>query len=177
MTGEVFFSETKKGYNKEEVLAFIRRMSEEHERALQAKNDEIKALMNKSSARDQEYAARIAELERALADKDSECAENSAKYEEICAKLGEKLLFAEKQADRIINEAEQSKRNTEDEATRLAEAKVAAIAAKAREDAAAALRAADILRQKSQLINAGLEQTRRILEDALEQIEKAAKNA
>lgn len=177
MTGEVFFSEAKKGYNKEEVLAFIRRMSEEHGRALQAKNDEIKALMNQSAVKDQECAARIAELEKALADKDGECAEKSAKYEEICAKLGEKLLFAEKQADRIINEAERSKLDTEEEAAKQAEAKVAAISAKAREDAAAALRAADILRQKSQLINAGLEQTRRVLEDALAQIEKAAKNA
>lgn len=177
MTGEVFFSEAKKGYNKEEVMSFIRQLNDEHERALQSKNDEIKALINEKAARDEEYSARIAELEKALEERNGECAESAAKYEEICARLGEKLLFAEQQSEKIIAEAEQTKKQTADEATKLAEAKVAAISAKAREDAAAALRAADILKQKSQIINASLDQTRRILEETLTQIERAAKNA
>ncbi|MBQ3081267.1 MAG: hypothetical protein IJC49_02305 [Clostridia bacterium] len=177
MTGEVFFSEAKKGYNKEEVMSFIRRLNEEHEGALQRKNDEIKRLGNENASLTEEYSARIAELEKALEEKNGECAENAAKYEEICAKLGEKLLFAEKQSEKIISEAEETKRLTAEEAEKKAEARVAAISAKAKEDAAAALRAADVLRQKSQIINASLDQTRRILEDALAQIERAAKNA
>jgi len=176
MTGELFFSEAKKGYNKEEVLAYIKQLNYEHEMALQSKNDEIKALMNENAARAEEYSARIAELEKALAESDGAVKENAAKYEAICASLGEKLLFAEAQSKSIIDEANRKKDQISVDAARQAEASVAAISAKAREDAAAALRAADILRQKSQIINAGLEQTKRILEEALAQIEKAAKH-
>ncbi len=176
MTGEVFFSEAKKGYNKEEVLAFIKRLNDEHERALQSKNDEIKALMNENAAKAEEYSARVMELEKELEESKNATLESSAKYEEICARLGEKLLFAESQSEKIIAEAEDKKAQISAEAARQAEASVAAISAAARQDAAAALRAADILRQKSQIINAGLEQTKRILEEALAQIEKAAKD-
>ena len=176
MTGEVFFNEAKKGYNKEEVLAFIKQLNDEHERALQSKNDEIKALMNENAARADEFGARILELEKELEESKTAGLESAAKYDEICARLGEKLLFAETQSEKIIAEAELKKAQIDTEAAKQAEASVAAISAKAKEDAAAALRAADILRQKSQLINAGLEQTKRILEDALSQIEKAVKN-
>ena len=177
MTSEVFFSEAKKGYNKDEVMSFIRRLNEEHEDALQEKSDEIKRLNNEKASITEEYSARIAELERALEEKNGECAESAAKYEEICARLGEKLLFAEKQSKKIIAEAEQARLITAEEANKKAEARVAAISARAREDAAAALRAADILKQKSQIINASLDQTKRILEEALAQIERAANNA
>lgn len=177
MTGEAFFSEAKKGYNKEEVQNFIKRVNYEHEQALQSKNDEIKALMNEKSNLAADYSARIAELERALEEKTVECAESAAKYEEICARLGEKLLFAEQQSEKIIAAAELEKQQTAEEAAKQAERNVAMISARAKEDAAAALRAADILKQKSQIINASLDQTKRILEEALAQIEKAAKNA
>ena len=90
--------------------------------------------------------------------------------------MGEKLLFAENQSSIIIAEAEAMKAKVEAEAAQKAELNVAAISAKARENAAAALRAADILKQKSQQICAGLDHTKRVLEEALETIEKTAKN-
>lgn len=177
MQGDIFFSEAKKGYNKEEVQAFLLRLDEENRDALQSKADEYKRLLNAMEAMKADYEKRIASLEAELAEKVSKCEENAAKYEELCARMGEKLLFAEQQAEKIISEANVTKQKIDAEATLKAEQNVAAITAKAREDAAAALRAADILRQKSVLINSGLEQTKRILEDAIAQIEKAAKNA
>lgn len=177
MQGDIFFSEAKKGYNKDEVHAFIRKLDEENRDALQTKADEQKRLMNRMEAQKAEYEKRIASLEAELSEKAVKCEENAAKYEELCARMGEKLLFAEQQAEKIIADAEAQKQKTDAEAALKAEQNVAAITAKAREDAAAALRAADILRQKSILINTGLEQTKRVLEDAIAQIEKAANNA
>lgn len=177
MQGDIFFSEAKKGYNKDEVHAFIRKLDEENRDALQTKADEQKRLLNEMEAQRAEYEKRIASLEAELSEKVAKCQENAAKYEELCARMGEKLLFAEQQAEKIIADAEAQKQRIDADATLMAEQNVAAITAKAREDAAAALRAADILRQKSILINTGLEQTKRVLEDAIAQIEKAAKNA
>lgn len=173
---EVFFSEAKKGYNKQEVEAFLKRVNDENLAALQAKADEYKRLLNKSEAMKAEYESRISELEDALSEKTAKCEESAAKYDELCAKMGEKLLFAESEAARIKRDAEEEKARIEAEAELKAEQTLAAISAKAREDAAAVLRAADILKQKSALINSGLEQTKRLLEDAISQIEKAVKN-
>ncbi len=173
---EFFFSEAKKGYNKQEVEAFLKRVSDENLAALQAKEDEYKRLLNRVEAMKAEHEGRIRELEDALAEKTAKCEESAAKYDELCAKMGEKLLFAESEAARIKREAEDAKARIEAEASEKAEQTLAAIGAKAREDAAAVLRAADILKQKSALINSGLEQTKRILEDAISQIEKAVRN-
>lgn len=176
MQGEAFFSEAKKGYNKSEVEAFLKRVDEEHKEELKSKADEYKRLLNEKDALKADYESRIALLEASLAEETAKREESAAKYDELCAKMGEKLLLAEKQADSIISEAEAEKRRTESEAAAKAQQQVTAISARAREDAAAVLRAADILKQKSALINAGLEQAKRILEDAITQIEKAVKN-
>ena len=177
MQGDIFFREAKRGYNKDEVHAFIKKLDEENRDALQTKADEYKRLLNDMEAQKAEYEKRIASLEAELSEKVAKCEENAAKYEELCARMGEKLLFAEQQAEKIIADATAQKERIDAEAAVKAEQNVAAITAKAREDAAAALRAADILRQKATLINSGLEQTKRILEYAIAQIEKAAKNA
>ncbi len=177
MQGDIFFKEVKKGYNKEEVQSFLRKLDAENRDALQAKDDEIKRLLNEKSAMQADFESRIADLEAQLAEKTEKCDEGASKYEELCTKVGEKLLFAEQQAERILAEANEKKQNIEAEAALKAEQNVSAITAKAREDIAAVLRAAEILKQKSMLINTGLEQTKRVLEDTIEQVEKAAKNA
>lgn len=177
MKGDIFFSEAKKGYNKDEVHAFIKKLNEENEDALLRKADEQKRLLNDLESQKQAYEKRIAELETELSEKVAKCEENAAKYEELCARMGEKLLFAEQQAEKIVADANAKKQKIDEEAALKAEQNVAAITAKAREDIAAVLRAAEIMKQKSMQINSGLEQTKRILEDAITQVEKAAKNA
>lgn len=176
MAVDVVFSDAKKGYNKEEVQRFIEKLTDDHQYALSVKDDAVKNLMNEKEAAEVKYNARIAELEAELAAVKEESKAQSAKYEEFCARMGEKLLFAEKQSAQIIAEAELMKQKAEADAVIKAEQSVAAISAKAREDAAAALRAADILRQKSQIICAGLDHTKRIIEEAISNIERAASN-
>jgi len=176
MAVDVVFSEAKKGYNKEEVQHFIERITTDHQRAISEKDDAVKAVMNEKEGLEAKYKSRIEELEKALAEAQSQGKEQSAKYEELCARMGEKLLFAENQSALIIAEAEAMKVKAAEEAAQKAELSVAAISAKARENAAAALRAADILKQKSTQICAGLDHTKRVLEEALEAIEKTAKN-
>lgn len=177
MAVNVVFTEAKKGYNKEEVQRFIEQIMFDHERAIREKDYAIKSLMNEKEGLEVKYKSKIAELEETLADTQSKEKEQSAKYEELCARMGEKLLFAEQQSALIIAEAENLRTKAETEAAQKAELSVAAISAKARENAAAALRAADILKQKSQQICVGLDHTKRVLEEALEAIEKTAKNA
>lgn len=177
MAVDIVFSDAKKGYNKEEVQRFIQQLTEDHNMALRAKDDAIKTMMNDKESADKKYAAEIEELRAELEQARAEAKEQAAKYDELCARMGEKLLFAERQSAQIIADAEKEKQNIEAEAVKKAKVNVAEISAKAREDAAAALRAADILRQKSQLICAGLDHTKRVIEEALASIEKAAENA
>lgn len=177
MQNEVFFSEAKKGYNKEEVQAFLKKLDAENRDALQSKADEYKKLLNEKEAMQADYSARISALESELAETRSKCEESAAKYDELCARMGEKLLFAEQQAAKVTSNANAEAQRIKEKATHIAEQNVAAISAKAHEDAAAALRAADLLRQKGLAINSGLDQLKKALEDALAQIEKAARNA
>lgn len=187
MAVDIVFTEAKKGYNKEEVQRFIERLTSDHQRAIREKEDAVKSLMNEKEGLEAKYADRIAELEAELEKAQTEGKEQSAKYDELCARMGEKLLFAEQQSANIIVEAEEARENARreaevirskaaEEAAQKAELSVAAISAKARENAASALRAADILKQKSQQICVGLDHTKRVLEEALEAIERATKN-
>ncbi len=174
MAAEMFFRDAKKGYDKEDVHAFVERLNSEHTLDLERKDDEIKALTTENQRLKEKLEARIAELEQQLSDEQTKNAEGAAKYEQLCAQIGEKLLFAEKRADIIVTEAEDKKAQIENDAKLRADAAVAEASARAKEQAASALKAADILRQKSQIINAALEQTKRIIEDAIAQIGKAA---
>lgn len=175
MQGEIFFSDAKKGYNKDEVQSFIKKLDEENSAALQRKADEQKRLLNEKDTLAAEYLKKIAALEKELAEKSAESEQNAAKYEALCAEIGKKLLLAERQAAQIVAQAQERQRKTDAETARKAEKSVAAISACARADADRALRAAEVLRQKAQAINAALEQTKRVVEDALSQIGKAAK--
>lgn len=177
MAVDVVFSDAKKGYNKDEVQRFIKQLSDEHEMALRAKDDAIKTMMNERETADKKYAEELQALQAELEKVRAEAKEQGAKYDELCARMGEKLLFAERQSATVIADAEARRASIEKEAEKTARTAVAEISAKAREDAAAALRAADILKQKSQLISAGLDHTKRVLEEAIASIEKAAGNA
>ncbi len=174
MSAEILFRDAKKGYDKTEVHEFLDRLNYEHEEELSKKNDEIKTLTAEKQRTEERLNARIAELEKQLAEEQASNAEGAAKYEQLCAQIGEKLLFAEKQSSAVLAEAEASKSQIEREARERADRSVADITARAKESAASAIRAADVLKQKSQLINAALEQTKRIVEDAIAQIEKTA---
>ncbi len=174
MAVEMFFREVKKGYDKEEVHAFVEKLRAGHEIELERRDDEIKTLTTENQRIRETLEARIAELELLLADEQARNAEGAAKYEQLCAQIGEKLLFAENQASAIIADAESNKLAIEGEARQRADAAVAEIIARAKEQAAASLRAADVLAQKSRIINAALEQTKRIIDDAIAQIGKAA---
>ncbi len=176
MAAEMFFKDAKKGYDKEEVHAFVEKLSADHEFELERKNDEIKSLTTELAGQKQKLEERIAELEKQLAEEQTKNKEGAAKYEQLCAQIGEKLLFAETQASTIIADAESKRALAEEDGKKRAEASVAEITAKARAQAESAVKAADVLSQKSRIITAALDQTKRIIDDAIAQISKAAEN-
>ena len=88
--------------------------------------------------------------------------------------MGEKLLFAEQQARAIKNSADEEKEKILSQARAEAKAYTESVASEARLKAAASYDAVQLLLKKNQIISASLEQTKRILDDTVAQIKKAA---
>lgn len=174
MSGAITFKEAKKGYDKEEVHSFILSLNSEHQSELEAKNDEIKALINDKSLIESRLNAEIHRLEVLLAEKEAVIAESTGRYDELCAQMGEKLLFAEQQASSIRSSAETEKEQLLVQARAEAKAYTEAVASEAKLKAAASYEAVQLLLKKNQIISASLEQTKRILDDTVAQIKKAA---
>ena len=174
MTDSMFFKEAKLGYDKEEIHRFLRRLNEEHEYTLSIKDDEMKNLVNEKTVAEENYQRQIQELQGLLREKEAENAENAGKYEEVCTKIGEKLLFAERQSSAIIAAAEETGRAIEREAKQRTEVMLAELAAKTEKDVDSALKAAELLRQKSQVISDGIDRMRQTVVEAVMQIAKAA---
>lgn len=174
MSGAITFKEAKKGYDKEEVHSFILSLNSEHQSELEAKNDEIKALINDKSLIESRLNAEIHRLEVLLAEKEAVIAESTGRYDELCAQMGEKLLFAEQQASSIRSSAEAEKEQLLVQARAEAKAYTEAVASEAKLKAAASYEAVQLLLKKNQIISASLEQTKRILDDTVAQIKKTA---
>ncbi len=96
------FTESKKGYDKDEVNNFIKQQNEAHEATLAEKNKRIKELEDEVRKLSQNASAPAAPVE-APAGEDLE--EIKKKYERLCADMGEKLLLAEVKASEVIDEA------------------------------------------------------------------------
>lgn len=98
------FTESKKGYDKEEVNNFIKQLNEATETKLAEKDARIKELENElrlmSKKADSEPKA-----EEKSSDAEAETEEMKKKYERLCADMGEKLLLAEVKASEIVDEA------------------------------------------------------------------------
>lgn len=174
MSGSITFKEAKKGYDKEEVHSFILSLNNDHQSKLDAKNDEIKSLLNEKTLSESRLNAEIARLEALLAEKEAIITESTGRYDELCAQMGEKLLFAEQQARAIKNSADEEKEKILSQARAEAKAYTESVASEARLKAAASYDAVQLLLKKNQIISASLEQTKRILDDTVEQIKKAA---
>lgn len=174
MSGAITFKEAKKGYDKEEVHSFILSLNNEHQSKLEAKNDELKALLNEKTMLESRLSAEISRLEELLAEKEAIIAESTGRYDELCAQMGEKLLFAEQQASAIKSSAEEEKEQMLMQARTEAKAYTETIAVEAKLKAAASFEAVELLLKKNQIISASLEQTRRILDDTIAQIKKVA---
>ncbi len=97
------FTESKKGYDKEEVNNFIKQLNETTEARIAEKDAKIKELEDEikrlSKKGDVVSAQPIAETPA------EDSSEAKKKYERLCADMGEKLLLAEVKASEIIEDA------------------------------------------------------------------------
>ena len=97
------FTESKKGYDKDEVNNFIKQLNETTEARISEKDakikeleDEIKRLTKKCD---------VAPTTPAAETPAEDSSESKKKYERLCADMGEKLLLAEVKASEIIDDA------------------------------------------------------------------------
>ena len=97
------FTESKKGYDKEEVNAFIKQLNETTEAKLIEKDSKIKELENEIKRLSKKMTSTEQTFEKEVTDEELEAAKK--KYERLCADMGEKLLLAEVKATEIIDEA------------------------------------------------------------------------
>jgi cell division septum initiation protein DivIVA len=98
------FTESKKGYDKEEVNSFIKQLNEATEAQLAEKDAKIKELENEIKILSKKSDS---QPENTVSDTDAQTdlEEIKKKYERLCADMGEKLLLAEVKASEIIDEA------------------------------------------------------------------------
>ncbi len=124
------FREAFKGYHKEDVNAYIQQMFfqfEERERALSrqrkengdakansAEVDALKAQLSEKEAEIESLRARISEMETA-----------SARYEKMSAQIGDIMLGARSDADRLTEQAKETAKQIEADARIAADATVA----------------------------------------------------
>ena len=128
------FRESFKGYNKDDVNAYIQMMFhqfEERERNIQRKMNQtasdptpyqeiIQGLQNEVSSRDSVIIQKDAEI-AALQARITEMTENSARYERMSAQVGDIMLRARSDADHLLEEAQASAANVVAEAQAEAE--------------------------------------------------------
>jgi cell division septum initiation protein DivIVA len=97
------FTESKKGYDKEEVNAFIKQLNEATEARIMEKDSRIKELEDEIKRLSKKTISSDAPTEKVESDEELENAKK--KYQRLCADMGEKLLLAEVKASEIIDEA------------------------------------------------------------------------
>jgi vacuolar-type H+-ATPase subunit H len=97
------FTESKKGYDKEEVNSFIKQLNEATEAKLAEKDEKIKELENEIRRLSKKQPEQATEKKEEQTDEDLEAVKK--KYERLCTDMGEKLLLAEVKASEVIDEA------------------------------------------------------------------------
>lgn len=96
------FTESKKGYDKDEVNNFIKQQNEANEAKLAEKDKKIKSLEDeiKKLSKKADSTPEVPQTS-----KDDELEEAKKKYERLCSDMGEKLLLAEVKASEVVEEA------------------------------------------------------------------------
>jgi vacuolar-type H+-ATPase subunit H len=96
------FTESKKGYNRDEVNNFIKQQNEAHEATIAEKDKRIKELEDEVRKLSKNASATPAPVETPPSE---DLSEIKKKYERLCADMGEKLLLAEVKASEIVDDA------------------------------------------------------------------------
>lgn len=100
------FTESKKGYDKDEVNNFIKQLNEATEAKLAEKDERIKELENEIKLLSKKAeSTEVEEKAENTADANEELEKMKKKYERLCTDMGEKLLLAEVKASEVIDEA------------------------------------------------------------------------
>lgn len=160
------FTESKKGYDKDEVNAFIKELNEKNEAILAEKDERIKELEDELK-RCSKASAPVVEAAPAV---DSSLDEAKKKYERLCADMGEKLLLAEVKASEIIDAANKKAEEIVAQARLDANSQVEAILEDATLSAEGVKKASADFLAKEKEIMALLSVTEETFEKALERI-------
>ncbi|MBE6648736.1 MAG: hypothetical protein E7614_04355 [Ruminococcaceae bacterium] len=97
------FTESKKGYDKDEVNNFIKQLNETTEARISEKDAKIKEL--EDEIRRLTKKGDITTTQAPSETPSEDVGEAKKKYERLCADMGEKLLLAEVKASEIIDDA------------------------------------------------------------------------
>lgn len=160
------FTESKKGYDKDEVNAFIKELNEKNEAILAEKDERIKELEDELK-RQSKASAPVVESAPVV---DASLDEAKKKYERLCADMGEKLLLAEVKASEIIDAANKKAEEIVAQARLDANSQVEAILEDATLSAEGVKKASADFLAKEKEIMALLSVTEETFEKALERI-------
>ncbi|MDL2287444.1 hypothetical protein LJB90_02640 [Eubacteriales bacterium OttesenSCG-928-G02] len=166
----LYFTTEKKGYNKSEVDSFILKINESQKFDIQQKDDAIKTLsteLENSKAKLAESQEQVNLLKQEI---EKIKQQSEAKENDLNLRMGEKISAAEEAAKKLLEQAETSCK----EMKQKAEQEIYEHTAKAKEKidkySEKACKIADIYEEKQHLVTAGIEQARRHLSEASENI-------
>ncbi|GEM_PF-1324665 len=166
-----YFNKRMKGYDTNEVDTFIVNLVADSEYKIKELTEnarelriEIKELQDELAARQDEYAAQIADDEAKLN-------EVNAKYESLCAQIGERLQLADERAAEIIAKANAEAERIVAEARLQGENESKQIIADTRERCAQIEKSAESYAERQRAITEGLEKAKAAIEAGLGEIE------
>ncbi len=160
------FTESKKGYDKEEVNKFIKQLNDANESKLAEKDEKIKALEDEIKR----LTKKGEEKNVSAPTYDNDLEESKKKYEKLCTDMGEKLLLAEVKASEVIEEANKKAEKIIADARINANEQVESILADAKLSSEGIKKAAEEYSAKEREIMALLNTTEETFRMALERI-------
>lgn len=132
---ETYFRKTLKGYDPEQVDAFIISLSDTYDDNLKEQEEKVRAAENESARLREEIAELRAYIEENASRYEAELAKKQEEYERLYAEIGEKMVVADNRATEIVKNAEKEAALIIAEAQRSSENEAASIRAQAEEEA------------------------------------------
>ncbi len=176
-----YFNKSFKGYNTDEVDAFIINLVKDSEDKLKEMSEEMRLLRGQINDMEQQLKQCRAENEAMCAEYEEKLKASEAQYQGLCAQIGEKLNTADERAKAIVAEAERKRRQILADAEKQRYSIISEARRKAEEDSRAIIsdtksrlavleKAAASFTQRQKDIAEGLEMAKRSIEEGLSDI-------
>lgn len=171
---EAMFAKSVRGYDREQVDAFLLELNRTHaekETAWEDKKRELETDLAEAREALKASEERCAEQENTLRDA---LEEKEREYEKLQASIGQRLLSADARAEEIIAEAERQAAELLAKARRRGEIESAQIIAETRAKCAVIGQAADAFTKRIGSVSAELRRTEKDINDSLEDLRRKA---